>query len=354
MTNGAIRKAAILISTLDNASGDALLEQMGPEVAERVRNALMELEEIPEGEQQNVIADFMGRSAGDEDGGVEFDSSLAKRLDEEIPQDRTADEPPFHFLEGAEPALLAAYLEKEHPQTAAVVISHLPPEHAALVLEQMPAELSTEALRRMAWLDELSPEVLRDVQREIKAAMLPQIRRPETRLAGLASVQAVLSAVRGSKRSEMLDRLAEQDQRLVRQLGYNAKPEASPFQYRLEPPPLLETAHAPVEKTTNSFLEEDFAELFALGDRDLRRVFAEAEMPVLVLALTGADDKFTRRILRQLPAREADVLAKRLTHPGPLRLRDIEQAQQEIVRLAHMLANRKEIDLKPRTFAAAI
>ena len=58
MTNNAIRKAAILISTLDNASGDALLEQMGPEVAERVRNALMELEEIPEGEQQQVHRRF--------------------------------------------------------------------------------------------------------------------------------------------------------------------------------------------------------------------------------------------------------------------------------------------------------
>ena len=353
MTNSAIRKAAILISTLDNASGDALLEQMGPEVAERVRNALMELEEIPEGEQQQVIADFMSRSAGDDDSGVEFDPSLTRRLEEEMPQGHKTDEPPFHFLRDAEPAMLAAYLEKEHPQTAAVVISHLPPEQAALVLEQMPAELSTEALRRMAWLDELSPEVLRDVQRELKAALLPKMRRPETRLAGLASVRAVLSAVRGSRRSEMLGRLAEQDQRLVRQLGYTAKPEASTFQYRLEPPLLLETVHSPVEKTTNSFLEEDFAELFALDDRDLRRVFAAAEMPVLVLALTGADEKFTRRILRQLPAREADVLTRRLTHPGPLRLRDIEQAQQEIVRLAHMLASRGEINLQPRTFAAA-
>ncbi len=353
MTNNAIRKAAILISTLDNASGDALLEQMGPEVAERVRNALMELEEIPEREQQQVIADFMGHSAGDDDSGVEFDPSLTRRLEEEMPQDRRVDEPPFQFLQDAEPAMLAAYLEKEHPQTAAVVIAHLPPELAALVLEQMPAELSTEALRRMAWLDELSPEVLRDVQRELQAALLPKMRRPETRLAGLASVQAVLSVVQGSRRSEMLGRLAEQDQRLVRQLGYAAKPEVSPFQYRLEPPPLLEPTNPRAEKNANSFIEEDFAELFALDDRDLRRVFAAAEMPVLVLALTGADEKFARRILRQLPAREADVLARRLTHPGPLRLRDIEQAQQEIVRLAHMLASRGEINLQPRTFAAA-
>ncbi|MGI8980762.1 MAG: FliG C-terminal domain-containing protein [Pirellulaceae bacterium] len=350
MTNIAIRKAAILISTLDNASGDALLEQMDPEVAQRVRNALMELEEIPEGEQQQVIADFMRRGSGGEDSGVEFDPALARRLEEELPQAFQANEPPFQFLRDAEPSLLAAYLEKEHPQTAAVVISHLAPEQAAQVLEQMPPEVSTEALRRMAWLDELSPEIVRDVEREIQAALLPKMRRPEKRRAGLASVHAVLSAVGGSLRGELLGRLAEQDQQLVRQLGYGGRPEVSPFQYRLEPPPLLETNASTQDETA----AEEFEELFSLDDRDLRRVFAAAAIPVLVLALTGADEKFTLRILGQLSPREADVLKQRLTHPGPLRLRDIESAQQEIVRLAHMLAGRGEINLTSRTFAAAV
>ncbi|MBC7852894.1 MAG: hypothetical protein IAF94_05620 [Pirellulaceae bacterium] len=353
MTNSAIRKAAILISTLDNASGDALLEQMGPETAERVRNALMELEEIPEGEQQRVIADFMLRGSGGEEGGVEFDPALARRMEEDSPAIADGNEPPFQFLRNAEPSLLAAYLEKEHPQTAAVVISHLAPEQAAQVLEQMPPEISTEALRRMAWLDELAPVVLRDVEREIKTALLPKMRRPETRLAGLASVQAVLSAVQGSRRNELLNRLAEQDQQLVRQLGYGGRPEATPFQYRLEPPPLLET-HVCTPTQEFETAAEEFEELFSLDDRDLRRVFAAASIPVLVLALTGVDEKFTRRILGQLPAREADVLKKRLTHPGPLRLRDIENAQQEIVRLAHMLAGRGEINLNSRTFVAAV
>ena len=372
MTNSAIRKAAILISTLDNASGDALLEQMGPEIAERVRNALMELEEIPEGEQQRVIADFMRRSQGGGEGGVEFDPALARRLEEESPQggshlrlhepagNAEAQEPPFQFLRDAEPSLLAAYLAKEHPQTAAVVISHLPPEQAAQVLEQMPPDISTEALRRMAWLDELSPVVVRDVERELKTALLPKMRRPATRQAGLASVQAVLSAVEGSLRSELLGRLAEQDQQLVRQLGYGGRPEATPFQYRLEPPPLLESQiSTPTQsrgRATQEFeaAAEEFEELFSLDDRDLRRVFAAASIPVLVLALTGVDEKFTLRILGQLPAREADVLKQKLTHPGPLRLRDIEEAQQEIVQLAHMLASRREISLQSRTFAAAV
>ncbi|MCE9524999.1 MAG: hypothetical protein K8R36_02980 [Planctomycetales bacterium] len=369
MTNSAIRKAAILISTLDNASGDALLEQMGPELAERVRNALMELDDIPEGEEQQVIADFMGRSSGSGDSGVEFDPSLAQRIEEEVPEDRSyprlhspeaplrTDESPFHFLRGADPSLLASYLEREHPQTTAVVISHLPPEQAASVLEQMPAEISTEALRRMAWLDELAPEVLRDVEREIRTALQPKMRRPEARMAGLASVQAVLSAVKGARRSELLGRLAEQDHGLVHQLGFGGQADSSAFQYRLEPPPLLQASESVQSRERGGqeleVTTEEFEELFSLDDRDLRRVFAAAELPILVLALTGADEKCTRRILKQLPAREADVLRQRLTHPGPLRLRDIEAAQQEMVRLAHMLASRGEINLKAHTFAAA-
>jgi flagellar motor switch protein FliG len=230
----------------------------------------------------------------------------------------------------------------------------------AEVFAQMPPEISTEALRRMAWLDELAPEVLRDVECELKTALLPKMRRPETRQAGLASVQAVLSAVEGPLRGELLARLAEQDQHLMRQLGYGGRPEVSPFQYRLEPPPLLVTnvttpAQSGGRATQESQMAADeFAELFSLDDRDLRRVFAAAAIPVLVLALTGADEKFTHRILGQLPARDASVLKQRLTHPGPLRLRDIEAAQQEIVRLAHMLAGRGEINLKPYTFAAAV
>jgi len=359
MTNDAIRKAAILISSLDNASGDALLEQMEPEAAERVRNALLELEEISGDEEERVIADFLNRPE-DDDGAVELDPALLQRMANEQVGSSHDRQTPFAFLRDAEPLLLAEYLRKEHPQTAAVVISHLPPEQAAEVLERMPAEISTEALRRMAWLDELAPEVLRDVEREIQAALLPKLRRPERRLAGLASVQAVLSAVKGSRRSELLDRLAEQDQRLVRQLGYGREEQGS-FRYRLEPPPLLEQRDlTPTQSRGRATQEsiaavgEEFAELFTLDERDLRRVFAAAEMSLLVLALTGVDEKLTDRIVRHLQPSEGTILRHHLSHPGPLRLSDIEAAQREIVRIAYDMARSGEISLKSRSFAAAV
>jgi flagellar motor switch protein FliG len=296
---------------------------------------------------------------------VDLDPALALRMAKQREPQSDEREPPFHFLRDAEPVLLAEYLEKEHPQTAAVVIAHLAPEQAAQVLERMPAGISTEALRRMAWLDELAPDVLRDLEWELKAALLPKMRRPERRLAGLASVQAVLSAVNGPRRSELLDRLAEQDQRLVRQLGYGGGEQGS-FRYRLEPPPLLEN-HPPLTDIADSTptpsrgthgsgpsVAEEFEELFSLEELEMRRVFAAAAMPLLVLALTGAPEKLAQRILRQLPRREAEILRHKLSHPGPLRLSDIEAAQQEIVRIARQLASRGEISLQSRSFAAAV
>ena len=376
MTPSAIRKAAILISTLESASADALLDQMEPEGAERVRNALMDLEGIAADEQEQIIAEFMSSApAGAGRAGVEFDESLVRRLAEDPPAHASrglaADEPPFEFLHNADPGMLAAYLEKEQPQTAAAVIAQLPPEQAAEVLERMPAATSTEALRRMAWLDQLAPEVLLDLARELRAALLPKLRSKETQLAGLASVQAVLSAIHGPRRSELLDRLAEQDQRLVRQLGYGPadhdppspapRAEVTSFRYRLEPPyAAAQNRGRAALGDQKAYLEHEgatgleFADLLSLDERSLRRVFAAADVSVLVLALTGAEEKFTRRILSGLPPREAEVLRQRLNHPGPLRLRDIEQAQQEIARLARNLANRGEIDLPSRHFAAAV
>lgn len=364
-----IRKAAILVSILDSRNSDALLEQMEPELAQRVRDAVMDLDEISPREQQEVMAEFLGQPTEMDgsvapDDGVELSPHLAERLASDSRTHQRASEPPFHFLRDADPALLARHLQPEHPQTIAVVIAHLPPEQAAEVLQRLPAELSTEALRRMAWLDELSPEVIEDLERELKAALLPKLRAPEAKLRGLASVQAVLAALGGSQRSAVLEGLARRDERLVRQLGYGENvsefPSPTPqadvtsFRFRLEP-----AARAGVSGFAGSSSHQQeasaivFDDLGDLDDRGLKQIFAATEMSVLVLALTGADDRLTRRILRQLSSSDAAILRTRLSHPGPLRLRDIEVAQRAVVRIACRLAESGELVLPVRGFAAA-
>ena len=371
MTN-AIRKAAILISSLDTREADALLEQMGAEQAGRVRNAIMNLGEITPAEQKRVIADFLrgdigkppaDRSDRAEDGGVEIDASLAERLDHEqapatpniTPAKLAATQPPFHFLHDAQPAIIADALRREQPQMIAVVIAHLPPQQAAGVLERLPAALSTEALARMAWLGDLDNEVLRELEQHLQTVILPLLQAAGRKPTGLSGVNAVLSALSGPKRQETLRSLAVHDERLSRQLGYLSQadePHSPSSGPRADAAAHVESfRYRPSEEPAMTVDFDDFA---SLSDADLKQVFAAVDPQIAMLALTGADERLTRRILRQLPARQAELLRKKLNHPGPIRLRDLEAAQQQVARVAGRLATSGFIHSPPqRRFAAA-
>jgi len=332
-----LQKAAVLINALDMRSADALLDQMPAAQADRVRSELLQLDEIPTALQEQVIAEFL-QSGGklpalpvaDQD--VELELSAAALLPPAMTSaaDTCFPQPPFAFLRDASPALLAGFLRQEHPQTVAVILAHLDPDQAARVMERLPAELSTESLARMARLHQLSPEILADLESEIRLQLLPQI-ESERRPQGLAGASAVLSALNDPLRKQMLGQLAHRDQALVRQLGY--------LETGSRPRPVSATQAAklslqPVASTGKKQPQIRFSQLADLGDVALKRIFAEADPQVVILALTGADDVLVQRILKQLPAADAAALRQRLNHPGPLRLRDIDAAQEQLAQLA--------------------
>lgn len=302
---------------------------------------MLELDDLPAEIQEEVIAEFLrngGRlpaAAATEDG-VELElSHEAEQASRPVSDHSYSGQ--FQFLRDASPGLLAEFLRQEHPQTAAVVLAHLEPEQAARVLERLPAELCTESLARMARLHQVSPEILADLESEIRSQLLPQI-EAERRPHGLAGASAVLSALNDPLRKRMLGQLAHRDQSLVRQLGYldaggdraNA-PRINPVSQtqaaKLAPVPIPNAA----PKKTPAIR---FAQLIELNDATLKRIFAEADSQVLLLALTGADDCLVQRILRQLPAADAAAVRQRLNHPGPLRLSDVDAAQQQVAQLA--------------------
>src|SRR5262249_40602384 len=184
-------------------------------------------------------------------------------------------------------------------------------------------------------LHQVSPEVLLDLESEILAQLLPQI-EAERRPQGLAGASAVLSALNDPLRKRMLGQLAHRDQALVRQLGYL---DAG----RHTPPPVAPVAQsqaallAPSVATTPPAKKHAairFTQFVDLSDATLKRIFAEADPQVLLLALTGADERLVQRIMKQLPARDAAAVRQRLNNPGPLRLRDVDTAQQELAQLA--------------------
>jgi flagellar motor switch protein FliG len=344
ITLSPLQKAAVLINSLDMRSADALLDQMPAQQADRVREALLQLADVPADVQKAVIEEFLQNGGRLPVNGTMDHDGVELQITNALPESEASEVDsnsayltPFRFLQDASPSLLAEFLRQEHPQTVAVILANLDPDQAARVLERLPAELSTESLARMARLHQLSAEVIADLAAEIRVQLLPRI-EAERRPQGLAGASAVLSALNDPLRRQMLGQLAHRDQSLVRQLGYldgnQSPPRTGPAIAATQAAKLTAAPRLPSSKRIPARPQLRFADLGELSDAALKRIFAHADAQVVILALTGADDRLVQRILRQLSTAEAVALRKRLNHPGPLRLRDVDVAQQELAAIA--------------------
>ena len=352
----ALRKAAILISTLDERSAEALLEQMDAEHAAKVRSAIVELDDISTGEEQQVLAEFLqkqnspalAKALHANESEVELELSSAAIDDQPSPPEPpSATAPPVQFLASVAADQLARVLRTEQPQTIAAVIAHLSPEQSAGVLEHLPPDLATESLERLATLEPVAPAVLADLERELRSRLT---KLGATKLSGESDrrLNAVLGAMDFRQRERVLLQLSRRNGALAGRLGlgpaatdWEAKQtyQTTAFRYRLQG-----TGHEE-KKGKSSAPRLTFADLTQLDDRGLRAVFAAAEPAVVLLALTGADERLLSGVMRQLPAKDAAVLRERLDHPGPVRLREIEQAQDQLAGIASRLVSNGEVRL---------
>ncbi len=315
LSSAGIRKAAILVACLDRAAADAVLEQLGPADAQRVRQAVVVLEDVPDNEQRLVVDEFFRlgpRAAAGESTGVE----LRGRLAEEIgyaPSATTAKRAagggqrsaPFVRLRETEDEKLARLLAGERPQTIALVLSHLSARQAGGVLARLQANLQTEVVRRLVDLEETDAAVLEEVEQALESRLLRQVPMQRRRVAGLQAIGGILEASDGEVRLQILDNLAAHDGTLAE---------------RLSPPPM------------------EFGELAELDDGTLEEVFRAAEPQWIMPALLGASQEISERVLNILPRGQSALLRRKLQQPGPFRLSDVETARQKIAEVAARVA----------------
>lgn len=394
--NDALRRAAILIDSLDAPAADALLDQMTQEEGVQVRHAILQLDAVEAGERKRIINEFiqggfLDQAAGSDE--VEMAESLADKIASgEHPTtdayQHQSESPHFGFLKDAPAEKLAQLLAPEHPQTIGIVLAHLPPRRAGDVLTRFEPEVQTEVLERLARLDETDLSVVCEVSRELEKLIHRESHSIEERSKGLATLEAIVAASSGWGREVLLKRLTACDGRVAEQLGYENRlqePEAasklkgdSPneedgreplghgFQRATSDPTSSNApsgaSRAAREHTTvadgmrssKSASAPDFNDLIELDDVALAKVFRAADPEVVLLALTGASHQMLDRILRRLPLREARKLRRQMEQLGPTRLSDLEQAQQQLAELAGRMLDRGEILVpKYRRFTAA-
>lgn len=319
-----LRKVAILVASLDTPAADRLLDQMGDEQARRVRQAIMDLNDINAEEEQQVLQEFFRR-------GTAKVEPPAKRLEpsrlDPVQRIMRIDQPepgtiPFHFLHHARGEKITPLLEGEHPQTIALVVSHLPPEQAVEILAKLTPAIQAEVMQRVSRLDEAHPDVVREVERGLHTRISELSREEQRRLTGAATLKKILDAANLSTRRQLLVSLSHEDRELALKLA----------------PPLPRVT---------------FSELADGSDSAWRTLLAVIDRELLVLALVDAPPALVERVMGLLPGIEQRGLRHALDHLGPTRLTDVTDAQEELAHQAGQLLADGQIDLARHSHALA-
>ncbi|MBI2823493.1 MAG: hypothetical protein HYX69_02240 [Planctomycetia bacterium] len=312
-----IRRAAILVATLDAATADGLLAQMPSDQAVRVRQAIDELAEVDAAEEAAILEEFLGH------GGVGSrhapPSPVADGVEWQLAERPRAEgssagaEPSSEFLNDTPCADLVALLERERPQTICVVVSRLSPIRAQRVLAALAPALRADVMRRLIDLDRADAEAIKDVERGLHFRVVECLESEQARAVGLAQVAQLVDRAEPALKQQILANLADHDAQLAAQVDPR----------RLE-----------------------FADLELLPAARLAALARAVDRQVLLLALAGASREFVRQVQRQLPSSEVKSLRRSLANLGPTRLADVEEAQRQLVSLAQRV--------RPADRAAAI
>lgn len=217
---------------------------------------------------------------------------------------------PFDFARKAEPAQILNFIQNEHPQTIALVLSYLDPAVSGQILSELPQEVQADIAKRMATMDRTSPEIINEVEQILERKLSTTVTQDYTQTGGVEAVVEVLNSVDRATEKTILDALEIQDPELAEEIK------------------------------KRMFIFED---IVTLDSRAIQRVIREVENDDLLLALKASSDEVKDIIYSNMSQRMVENYKDELEYMGPVRLRDVEEAQMRIVAIIRRLEEAGEI-----------
>jgi flagellar motor switch protein FliG len=217
---------------------------------------------------------------------------------------------PFDFMRKTEPQQLLNFIQSEHPQTIALILAYLDPEKAALIISALPPERQSEVAKRIAIMDTTSPEVIKEVERVLERKLSSIAPQELTNAGGVKSVVEIINRVDRSTEKTIMEALEIQDPELAEEIKK---------------------------------LMFVFEDVVLLDNRSVQRVLREVESQDLAMALKGASSEVADKIFSNMSTRASEMLKEDIEFMGPVRLRDVEEAQQRIVNVIRHLEEMGEI-----------
>ena len=217
---------------------------------------------------------------------------------------------PFEFVRKTDPSQLLNFIQDEHPQTIAMILSYLTAAQAAMVLGALPPEKQADVAKRIAMMDRTSPDVIKEVERVLERRLSSLVNQDYTIVGGVDAIVNILNTVDRSTEKHIMESL------------------------EIEEPELAD------EIRKKMFVFED---ILLLDDRAIQRVLRDVENSDLGIALKGANEDVQNAIFNNLSKRLAAMIKEDMEFMGPVRMKDVEEAQQKIVSVIRKLEDAGEI-----------
>ena len=315
-----LQKAAILLIALGPERSALIFKHLKEEEIEDLTLEIANTRSVTPQVKEEVINEFYGVCLAQQyiaEGGIGYAKELLeKALGNEKALDvigkltASLQVKPFEFIRKTEASQLLNFIQDEHPQTIALILSYLNPGQAALIISALPPDRQSDVAKRIALMDRTSPDVIKEVEKILESKLSSLVNQDYTIIGGVDAVVDILNTVDRSTEKHIMETL------------------------EIDEPELAD------EIRKKMFVFED---ILLLDDRAIQRVLRDVDNSDLAIALKGANEEVQTAIFNNLSKRLALMIREDMEFMGPVRMKDVEEAQQKIVNTIRRLEDAAEI-----------
>nr|WP_255726512.1 flagellar motor switch protein FliG [Sporosarcina sp. ACRSM] len=314
------QKAALLLISLGPEVSASVYKHLSEEEIERLTLEISGVKKVEASVKEEIIEEFHNIALAQDyisQGGIGYAKTvLEKALGKDHAQaiinrlTSSLQVRPFDFARRADPGQILNFIQNEHPQTIALILSYLEAEQAGMILSSLPQEVQADIAKRIATMDSTSPEVISEIEAVLERKLSSTVTQDYTETGGVDAVVEVLNGVDRSTEKTILDALEIQDPELAEEIR------------------------------KRMFVFED---IVTLDNRSIQRIVRDCENEDLILSLKVSSEEVKEVLFRNMSQRMAESFKDEMEIMGPVRLKDVEEAQSRIVGIIRRLEDSGEI-----------
>ena len=317
---GGLQKAAVLLIALGPEKSASIFKHLKEDEIEELTLEIANTRNITPQMKNDVINEFYQICLAQQyiaEGGINYAKEL---LEKSFGSEKAADVigkltaslqvKPFEFVRKTDAAQLLNFIQDEHPQTIAFILSYLSAGQAALIVSALPPDRQADVAKRIAVMDRTSPDVIKEVEKVLESKLASLVNQDYTIIGGVDAVVEILNTVDRGTEKHIMETL------------------------EIEEPELADKIRKKM------FVFED---ILLLDDRAIQRVLRDVDNSDLAIALKGSNEEVQNAIFNNLSKRLGVMIKEDMEFMGPVRMKDVEEAQQKIVNIIRKLEDSAEI-----------